>query len=157
MQVLTEGYYNTHFEKTETSPVGEYDYSLFITGSGLPGIALRNKTMGMFCGYVAIPENMSVFNKQYTDTALEYVHVHGGLTYSSGFASEVMCDYIGDMVFSFAGKMTLLTDCSVLGFDCGHAADKTRYSFGEFDDAEYRTMEYVKLECDSLARQLCQL
>lgn len=62
--------------------------------------------------------------------------VHGGITYSDGFSSR-----------------PVPSDNWWYGFDCAHLGDRTKYN----DDGEFRSVEYVAAECESLAKQIKDL
>lgn len=103
---------------------------------------LRPYTDSHLCGYVAVRKGHPMFGKNYDDIP---VRVHWGLTYSSHMNED--------------DKNTWW-----LGFDCAHAGDLyppnvIRYNqIYRGEDCElYRTKEFVRKECNSLARQLKRL
>lgn len=131
--------------------------------TGLPCLVKRSHASGALCGYVGVPEGHPWFSVGYG--ALEEdgnaPEVHGGLTYAD-FCQEGPEE---------------LTVCHVpapgepdrvwwLGFDCAHAWDlmpamKARertYGMPDYPglgiEDKYRTVEYVKAECASLAAQI---
>lgn len=80
------------------------------------------------CGYVQVPETHPLYQKPYH--AFE-VSVHGGLT----FASEADAPLSGYWI----------------GFDCAHSGDLSPRLFGS---GTYRTVLYVRDECERLIDQL---
>lgn len=125
--------------------------------TGYPCLVIRMNHSGAWCGYVRVPEDHPYAGANY-DTASGYdsntpIDVHGGLTFA-GPRSFVYDDGIaGDEGWWF-------------GFDAAHFMDiMPAYSarwpeergiaqqFGK----QYRTLEYVRRECESLAAQLSVL
>ena len=91
--------------------------------------------LGHLCGYVLLTENDVNCGKDYD--AIQLVDgVHGGLTFSE------YCD----------GKY--LPKGYWIGFDCAHCSDLIPKASYELSNQVYRTMEYVKLELQSLTKQL---
>lgn len=87
---------------------------------------IRFKTLmfkSFYCGYVEIPIGHSLYGVDEDD--LEYINVHGGLT--------------------FSGK-SYFSDEYLLGFDCGHASDDT-----SVEDESYTVNECMRL-IDQLER-----
>jgi hypothetical protein len=137
--------------------------------TGYPCIVLRND-MGHLCGYVAVPPGHPAHGTDPTcssrwddetqtlvETPCSYDHisVHGGITYASACHGDV-CHVPGpgepDNVWW-------------LGFDAAHSGDLSPRHFEgmskEFYSLRsretYRTVEYMKAECASLARQLADV
>jgi hypothetical protein len=138
------------------------------TATGLPCLAKRNH-YGNWCGYVGVSAEHPLFGVAYNscphgcqewcEHAPDYTfEVHGGLTYSDacekGPEATSICHIPApgepDHVWWF-------------GFDCGHAydlapglqAEYRRYGIPALCDRDiYRTLEYVRGECASLAAQL---
>src|SRR4030095_7424955 len=122
--------------------------------TGLPCLAVRQPESGHWCGYVGLSEGHRYFGADY-DTP--DVHVHGGLTffdYCSDDHDHGICHIpeLGepDRIYWF-------------GFDCHHFQDRApgfdarmREIFPEriCDWEEYRTLAYVRAQCESLAAQL---
>ncbi|MDP1712918.1 MAG: hypothetical protein Q8K86_10740 [Candidatus Nanopelagicaceae bacterium] len=99
----------------------------FVTAVGLPAYIQRVEKLGHLCGYVLIPRGHPWFEKEYDAI---HADVHGGLTYS---------------------RQETATEEWWIGFDCGHAGDFTpSYS----RSGSYRTVRYVKKECERLALQV---
>jgi hypothetical protein len=84
---------------------------------------------GYLCGYVTIPKSHPDYGKDYEESDID-IEVHGGLTYGR------------------EGKY---------GFDCAHLGDMRPFSEEEYQfdyiAAEYRDVEYVTNEVNSMAYQ----
>jgi hypothetical protein len=87
------------------------------------------------CGYVEVPPTSQWYGVNYNCVDVE---VHGGLTYSE--MSE------GTYPTNNPWKWWWF------GFDCAHLGDATKYNNEPWDIM--RSLEYVKQECEYLARQL---
>lgn len=91
---------------------------------------------GCRCGYILIKESHPWFNKKYSE--LDFVEVHGGLTYEQ-----------------------LWEDGWWLGFDCAHLYDLPDHELPKSVDVTaylpkqgvVRTQKYVKQECINLCEQ----
>lgn len=117
--------------------------------TGLPCLAVRNSSAGFWCGYVGVDSKHPYFEKKYDDCDVD---CHCGLTFSG------KC---GNNEHGICHKVSEGEDDNVwwLGFDCGHCDDMSPgYSklpyMQSFMHGAYRTLDYVKLECASMARQL---
>jgi hypothetical protein len=88
------------------------------------------------CGYVEVPPSNTNYGMDYSDFGAD---VHGGLTYSA--MSEGTYPVINERKWWW------------FGFDCAHLGDATKYHQEPGD--VFRSLEYVKQECEYLARQLC--
>lgn len=122
---------------------------------------LHRGPSGHWCGYCGVPRSHPSYGQKYDDVAVD---VHGGLTYSDkcdGTICHIPKPGDSDEVWWF-------------GFDCAHSGDFSpsysnamRGRTGErpYSHAHallantwrcdtYRTLEYVKAETESLARQL---
>ena len=140
--------------------------------TGMPCLIVRN-CMGALCGYVGVDDSHPLHKKGYGDCVkpgcrhedyCDYANrpegmfeVHGGLTYSDlcmeGPEAETICHIPApgepDPIWWF-------------GFDTAHAGDYEpgegiydgKRVFEPLAGGEYRTREYVKAECASLAKQL---
>jgi hypothetical protein len=121
---------------------------------GLRCVVLVLTDRGYRCGYVGVPKEHVCYGKHYND--IESIEIHGGLTFSSKQENE---DY---PLYPQAGLWWF-------GFDCAHAWDLPdpnlvkndklksiihRDYIYRNDDAEIRTLEYVRKECVKLAEQL---
>lgn len=155
----------------ETEP----DYEFFHE-AGLPCVINRGPSDSL-CGYVGIPASHPWHGKEYNAEVkvpkaiaernidpeqIGYINlllaalkenrigegymdlvlaldVHGGVTYSRKMAPN-----------------TSLEGYWWIGFDCAHAGDLSpkEYASGYAADGVYRNIEYVRSQCQSLARQL---
>jgi len=93
----------------------------------------RNPKMGHLCGYVNIPENHPLIEKDYNDLNF---NVHGGVT----FSNKLLNSY---------------KNCWKIGFDCAHSEDLSPF-LSPFNNnyTTYKTIKYVKAECKKLAKQI---
>ncbi len=108
---------------------------------------VRHPRLGMLNGYVAIPPSHPWYGKSYDDLDPDEgdgVEVHGGLTFAGTFDEATYATADGQPLWW-------------VGFDTGHAGD---YQPGMTDlgipnpwPGEYRTLNYVRGECEHLARQ----
>ena len=121
--------------------------------TGLPCLAVRSSRSGHWCGYVGVNEGHPCFGVGYDDVN---VSVHGGLTYARHCKGSI-CHIPGE------GEPDHVW---WLGFDCAHCGDyspqdakyaERGYPFTISTEEEYRTLDYVKNECASLARQLSDM
>jgi hypothetical protein len=121
----------------------------------LPCLAVRNH-MGAWCGYVGVAADHPLYRADYTRVDAE---VHGGLTFANHCSpgddeSVGIChvpdDESEDNVWWF-------------GFDCAHSNDLIPGLYSKLKDlgyrndvnkGTYRTLGYVKTECQRLASQL---
>lgn len=130
--------------------------------TGLPCLIVRGPS-GALCGYVGVPVGHPWHGADYDSCGRYspkpegyepdwYPDVHGGLTYASGCnhpddQARGICHVPGD------GEPD---DTWWLGFDCAHAGDHcpkySAYSTRWPDDA-YRDIDYVRGECQKLAKQ----
>ncbi len=123
----------------------------WITESGLRAVVLAT-SMGHRCGYVGVPEAHPHHGRDYNDSGLYDINVHGGLTYSShGIHASIQQD---PPLFWF-------------GFDCAHYMDAKdtsimspeylaiheKYPRVDFE-AVVRDLSFCERECEKLARQL---
>lgn len=128
----------------------------------LPCLAVRHPS-GHWCGYVGVAEGHPYFGKYWGDCfsndgedyERDYLHVHGGLTYSDFCVEDEKEHGICHLVEHGQNDRVWW-----LGFDCAHSGDLTpKYgSHRGFSEREqYRTLQYVKSECSKLAKQLTNL
>ena len=117
---------------------GEPDELDFLTLVGLPAAVRRPNELKHLCGYVQVPVGHPFHGAGYDDCQPP-CSVHGGLTYADPLRYK---------------------DGWWLGFDCGHAGD---LSPGYLDhphlsrlahSGTYRTIAYVRQECEELALQI---
>ena len=88
---------------------------------------VRRNPRGLhLCGYVLLTEDSDYYGVEYDDIRVD---CHGGLTYGSKD-----------------------DDHWVIGFDCAHLTDlQPGY---DIHGGEYRTMDYVMNECESICEQI---
>jgi hypothetical protein len=141
----------------------EPDRVEFVTEAGFPAI-IRRVPSGHLCGYVAVPPGHPAHGKTYGRTwetdekgetdfdrpvpnVVEDLVVHGGITYAEP------CDHdVGVCHVPAPGESD---DVWWLGFDAAHGGDVSpAYSSGY---GSYRTVAYMRDECESLAKQLAAL
>lgn len=121
---------------------------------GVPCLLVRNKSLGNWCGYAAVPPGHPLHGKGYDAPQLEDVRAHGGLTYASACCGEIC----------HTPKAGEPDDVWWFGFDCAHAFDlapymvRTRLGRLVSDDQqwEYRDINYVKFATIALAEQLLE-
>lgn len=122
--------------------------------TGLPCLALRHPYFGHWCGYVGIDRGHPLHGRSHDgDLALA---VHGGLTFFGP------CD--GGVGICHVPALGEPEHVWWLGFDCAHYQDyspnnarlaaERGYPFTIRPDEVYRTLDYVRQQCASLARQL---
>jgi hypothetical protein len=125
--------------------------------TGLPCLAKRHPISGHWCGYVGVPPSHPLFGKDYSDVDLEG---HGGVNFSDACderpEAEGICHVPGEGEPDRAWWF---------GFDCAHAWDASPADFQRArdepnsiwkvcHDQSYKTLAYVRGECQSLAAQL---
>lgn len=108
----------------------------------------RVKYSGHLCGYVAVGKSHRLYGKGY------------GQLYDEGFDIEVHCG----LTFASLTPTAWDKDSGLwwFGFDCNHSCDlapkMSEVSIGFRDPhAQYRTIGYVKRECESLADQFAEI
>lgn len=124
--------------------------------TGLPCLAVRNK-LGNWCGYVGVPPGHPLHGIGYNDERTWPLECHGGLTFSDS------CQHTPDNhgIYHIPGDNEP-DDVWWFGFDCAHAGDLIPSMPVYFEALHkkasrgdvYRTLDYVKNQCRSLARQL---
>ena len=136
--------------------------------TNLDCLAVRNH-MGAWCGYVGVPRSHPFYGKDYNDVA--HLGAHGGLTFSDR-CQEQENDSRGEFVVCHVPEPGRTDDVWWFGFDCCHYTDyapgmiatianlkgtrdlaTARASHEKLGEV-YRTLEYVKIECTNLAKQL---
>lgn len=116
----------------------------------LPCLAVRNKNLGHWCGYVGVAEKHPLYGRPYNDYELE---IHGGLTFS-GPCTEADPEH-GICHMPSPGESD---NVWWIGFDCAHGHDTMpNLKTPLFPEQEYRTIDYVKTECAGLAKQLKEM
>lgn len=128
---------------------------------GMDCMMVRN-SFGAWCGYVGVPKGHPFYEKDYErahEMAEEVgaeLSVHGGLTYSGKCAGHIC----------HVPERGRPDDVWWLGFDCAHFMDlcpgmvASGQKAGLYDTSyrqEYRDMEWVKQEVETLADQLIGL
>ena len=154
-------YINPEMDRTGW-PAGPWDsepdkVSWTDEATGLPCLIVRpNPHFGGLCGYVAVEPGHPWHGKDHD--ALD-VDVHGGLTFSASCADDEPIEKAVCHVPE-PGKPG---DVWWFGFDCGHAWDVqpamlARYPEFGFEPrgfgASYKTVAFVRHECEQLAQQL---
>lgn len=128
-------------------------------------LAVRSAHGGNWCGYVGVLPGHKWHGKGYDELG-EYPDVHGGLTYAD-FCMEGAEEGPGVCHVPAPGRPA---NVWWLGFDCAHAYDamptmeaREAELFKKLNDIPhltgpyarvYRTFEYVRGECASLAKQI---
>jgi hypothetical protein len=101
---------------------------------------------GALCGYVGVTEDHPYFRKEYKDVDL---HAHHGVNYSEECQGNIC-----HLPRPGQGEVWWF------GFDCAHYSDYCpKYAvigpmFAQHDGETYKTVDYVKRECEMLAHQL---
>jgi|SRR5262245_30719228 len=115
---------------------------------GLPCLMRRNDLLGFWCGYVAVPPEHALHGMKYElANRLAQLKVHGGCNYSKPCADEVC----------HVPEPGEPDDVWWFGFHCGYGFDgipayQTQHA--PFDIANYRDLNYVRIETEVLASQL---
>lgn len=121
--------------------------------TGLPCLAVRNRYLGHWCGYVGVAPDHPLHGTDYSGIYDLDISAHGGLTYAdacndNGDECDSVCHVAGpgepDHVWWF-------------GFDCARLGDVSPGNEYSNSRDEYRTLAYVQGECVNLARQLAAL
>lgn len=134
----------------------EPDRADWRTRAGLHAIALRNPS-GFWCGYVGVPPKHPALEKYRGDDA--DLDVHGGITYGPTACRGNVCH------LAPAGEPDEL---HWYGFDCAHLGDlwpkdlviardlgpEFAKAGGYAREGEYRSLAFVRRQCEALARQL---
>jgi hypothetical protein len=126
---------------------------------GFPCLIVRQERSKHLCGYVALPPGHPWFGKddgsKWEDKWPGAPEVHGGITYG-GKCHDKVCH---------VPKRGEPNDVWWLGFDCAHSDDLRP---GDIEVEQqlniapwpwprtYRDLDYVKAQCESLARQAKQ-
>ena len=126
---------------------------------------IHRSSSGALCGYVGVDKTHPLFKHEYSGLDID---VHGGLTYSE-FCQETEDPSFGICHLVSEGEED---ERWWFGFDCGHGGDlmpgfkadmekiqnNPEYPFPKRTwsafDGEYRNIEYVTKEIQSLAKQL---
>lgn len=121
------------------------------TAHGMPCL-LRRGGCNAWCGYVGVSKGHPYFEVDYDDCAID---VHGGLTFAGKcqHSEHGICHTVEE------GEDD---DIWWLGFDCGHYGDilpcwnPGDYLMKNFEEATYKTFDWVKEETTRLAKQLAE-
>lgn len=126
--------------------------------AGFPCLAVRNKELGNWCGYVGVPPSHPAYEADYEDVD---ARAHGGLTYAR------RCE--GDICHT--PREGESDDVWWLGFDCAHLGDfvpgmkalakhalAPLFPLMDLGGGDtYRDLAYVKDEIRGLAHQLARM
>jgi hypothetical protein len=117
--------------------------------TGYPCLIVRGPA-GALCGYVGVTKGHPKYAKHYHEAG--DLDVHGGLTYSN-FCQEADAEHGICHVTDDEDKVWWF------GFDCRHGSDfAPNYGWSNpYPGTVYRTVEYVKAEVTSLAKQLKEM
>lgn len=126
-------------------------------------LAVRN-WRGAWCGYVGVPPGHPLHGVGYdhAEQRGDSFDVHGGLTFSD-FCQEGAEDGPGICHVPQPGRPAKVW---WLGFDCAHYMDLTPHDAADSEliglhiglrEGTYRTLDYVRAEVASLARQLAEV
>lgn len=129
---------------------GEPDRVEWRTAAGLPALITRT-TLGHLCGYVAVPPGHRAYGTTDDwDGLASSLHVHGGVTYGAKCSGHIC----------HVPEPGEPDDVWWIGFDMAHSGDLCPYMLehgggygGAFGD-RYRTVDYVREQCEQLAAQL---
>ena len=150
-------------------PQGEWDnepdkIQYVDEATGLICLAKRNDHLGMWCGYVGVPEGHPAHGVYYNELHIE---VHGGLSYSD-HCQDVENEDQGHAICHIPGPDEP-KHLWWIGYDCGHAFDRKPGMEARMSEARnamprlpsflrreetYRNLEYVKEQNAALASQL---
>lgn len=132
----------------------EPDRVEWTTEAGHPALVVRT-IMGHLCGYVAVEKGHPLYGKGSSDSECDNIPCHGGVTYGNKCAGAIC--HVPE-----AGKPD---DVWWLGFDCAHCDDlspaangpQTSFASARSRYGTYRTVEYVKRECEAMADYLASV
>lgn len=122
--------------------------------TGLDCLIVRQQ-LGALCGYVGVPAGHPDHGSGYDDLE-PWPEVHGGLTYADSCTNEGAEGQPSPGICHVPAPGRP-HDVWWFGFDCGHAFDVIPgYPHWNQGHAVYRTVEYVAVECTSLAQWLAE-
>lgn len=154
-------------ERPDWWPAGpwmtEPDKLVWKTSAGLTGMLIRTRS-GHLCGYVAVDKShpwhgRSYGDGEYPDSPEGQIRVHGGLTYASECAGHIC----------HVPEPGEPDDVWWFGFDCAHSGDWSPTSWAPYLKelrrmpgegpcrAQYRDVDYVRAEVESMAAQLADV
>lgn len=127
--------------------------------TGLVCLAVRNEWLGTWCGYVGVPPGHPLHGED--EEEAQHLDVHGGLTFSGSCDEELPIE----RAICHIPEPGQPDDVWWLGFDCAHAWDMSPWKVKNRAEEDgsifvfrgyetYRTLDYVRGQCASLARQL---
>jgi hypothetical protein len=123
----------------------------------LPCIIKRSPIAGMWCGYVGIPKEHSLYGLDSEEiNHLSILNIHGDITFAAacqeGPPEATICHI---------PQEEKLDDVWWLGFDCAHSFDIIPNASGLLeilpDLSSYRDIDFAKDETTKLAKQLAAL
>jgi hypothetical protein len=144
-------------------------------GSNYPCAALRNPSLGIWCGYVGVPQEHPWFGLPYNARVklpkewLERPRSLQGVSIIDLFLAAVRGDDPAEgveiaLALEVHGGITFAGDelprgkspegFYWFGFDCGHAGDMLPCMGAIIPGGQFRRVDYVVAECSSLAQQL---
>lgn len=120
--------------------------------TNVPCIALRHPRSGHWCGYAAVNPGHPWYGKHYDDDAVS-VEIHGGITFASACQPE---EKLGEHRVCHTPLPGEPDDVWWFGFDCIHSGDLSPMEMDGLlpRQGRYRTLNYVRAQCRSLASQL---
>lgn len=161
--------YNEDWKNTPGPWQNEPDKERWVdANTQLDCFAWRNHS-GAWCGYVKLPESHPLHGVEYCAEVPEGLQ-HAATEVLNGTAGKrgpisIFCmigrgPVAGDL-FDVHGSVTFSGEREGegfwYGFDCGHIDDLVPSMPEHIREGEYRTLEYVRAECASLAKQLLAL
>lgn len=153
----------------------EKDVENFKTAAGLDASIIRVSHSGALCGYVGVPASHPWHGKEYGDSVAPsveqlsapvevekvsvislFVSAASGDDPAEGARIDCLMRVHGGLTYSGAGRAGYgeNPDLWYFGFDCAHYGDHCPAMDSLFMDGEYRDVEYVRSEIETLASQL---
>lgn len=153
----------------------EPDRVNFVTTNGMDAAIIRARHSGALCGYVGVSVAHPWFGKDYSDSVIPsdeqlaapvdtdklsvislFLAAMSGDNPSDGARIDCVMQVHGGLTYSNAGIADFGEDRSLwyFGFDCSHYRDLSPAMPSMFQDGEYRDIDYVRAEIESLALQL---
>lgn len=158
--------FDDHDEFGEGPWADEPDKAVWVDPDTDLDCMIHRNRVGALCGYVGVGPDHILHGQSYGDWdedshlgrhLVDGLDVHGGVTYTAG-CQDTICHV------PLPGRTH---DVWWIGFDCAHCGDHIPYrkkehevlaglKFG-FPGDTYKDFEYVKAECEKLARQLSEI
>lgn len=115
-------------------------------------LILRHESIGHLCGYVGINKDHKLFKAEYSACFLKE---NCGKSYCD-HTLDLIIDVHGGLTFSNSIPESSIKDLWWFGFDCSHSGDLApgMNRFLGMTGGIYRDIDYVKQECEKLAKQL---